>query len=1434
MKRCIYVFCVLVLAGIFTVTGSGIGAAGTSLESYCEGFVSGAIQSPIRIDVQQTSRSVNLDVSVSGQEIQTVDDRTVWRIPNEGIEGKVGYPDLPVVTRWVRVPDNGRIELSFQLSNVSHFAAAPPHAFQLSDAEGSSPQSIDSNSEFNHGIYPPEPVTIGEPVIMRGVRMVVMSFYPIRWDGDAQEYISTQNFQAEISASNERGINEVQEITRCPSKGFDRMLETLLVNPPRRDNPDQEYPPGGYLIVADVNAPDAIMEFVDWKRRAGHPVEVLRIQGQEMDIVMLREMIREIYFEIGFEYLVLMGSNFADPPLYLPLNSNDFYDVYYGLLEGGDMFPEVAVGTFNCITEESLTCAIRRAISYQSAPYNEEIDWFTRAGIGVGACSVPQDLSPSYTGKWINEVLSRNQFDDVHTSFFADNGVDDPHELIENLYNWNVNFVIVRAHAWNLEVENINPGPVYPFQFLVSSGTISPPDNGAFNWIFRQGTPDDMKGPSAGFGHLSSPRTNNANALVGGLVESLFLLDIDTYGWARNYAIANLMRVMADGEDHIEYCFSHWQFYGDPGQWCWVGVPLEIEVQRRQEIDPDATEFSVRVVAAGGDEAVSDATVCLFQEDGPKLISQTSEDGLVNFTWSLRELNDNPLQLTVTGTGLYPNLSEVDIVDSEVWVALSNVIIDDADGGNNDQIANPAEMINLGLELLNPNGEESPEIAHITVESLSPYAVVEEVDFNVGPIAPGQMHQLENPISVEILPGCPNGEVVQLRVDLDMGDQFPAIYAGVELNVVAPDLGFVDVDGDIIIEIEGDIGPGLRSEISVPIRNRGDQATVELEAQLGSLSSFAMVTSFESHYPVIGIRQEVMPDGADFAITVDPTTVPGSIAHFQLILSGGPVQDTLHFSLPVGVPAEGAPLAPDNYGYIAIDSGDDEVVWGETPVYDWIEICPWEEEDPNMVGQQINIMMGEEQDTSILLNLPFPFIYYGEEFNQITVCSNGWIAVGDQTELVNQQNWVMPGFDGAFGMLAVFWDRLFWNMENDGLFSFHDEENGRFVIEWVTGVENRGGERSDNKFEIILFDAERYPSATGDCQILFQYHTVNNVQDQWEANAHATVGISSPDGKDGLLYSYWNIEPESCNELGPEGAILWTTVNYGNNSRLYGEVTRWVDGAAVAGVNISTSNGYETVTDEDGSYLIIGSFPEPFGITSTARSYTDFLIEDLVIEPGGQLEQNIVQPHVWLEAGPDTLQYGFQIERDEEVTISATGEGNCEYSISVVYDGEITAEDFWIPEEPIEGSLEAGENASIDIVLEGPGREIEVGVYMVDLLIANNTPREQLIIPLEITVVLEDEVNPDGNIPTSYEMYDPYPNPFNSRTTLIFALPVNSEVTFSILDLNGREAIRNIAGNYSTGQHNVVIDASELSTGLYFIQMEANNFRAIRQVLLLR
>ncbi len=1421
---------VLFLLGIFVITGLGIGATGSSFDKYCDGFVSGAVESPVRIDVDQTNRIVNLNVNVSGTEMQTVDNHTVWRIPNEGIEGRENYPDLPVITRFVRVPDRGRIVLSYQLNGEQRIAAPPPAEFYLSDEDGNSSPSRDSNPAYDNGIYPTEPVVISDPAIMRGVRIVTLSFYPIRWDADSQEYISVQNFQAEISALPGQGRNEIQEINRCASKGFDRMLEALLVNPPRRDNP--EYPPGGYLVVADEEAPEAVQEFVEWKRRAGHHVELLSIRAQEMDHNMLRGFIREIYFEIGFEYLVLMGSDDGEPPTYMPMdqeNRDGYYDVFYGLLEGDDEFPEVGVGTFNCITEESLICAIRRAISYQSAPYNDEPDWFTRAGVGVGACSVPDDLSPSYTGKWIEEVLNRNQFDDIATSFFSDNEIDSPHPMVEDLYNRNTNFIIVRAHLWNLDVNNINPGPVYPFQFLVSSGTISPPDRGAFNEVFRQGTPDNMKGPSAGFGHYSSPRTNNANALVGGLVESLFLLDIDTYGWARNYAVTNLFRVLGDGADHIEYCFSHWRYYGDPGQWCWVGVPQEVEVFHRQEIDPDATEFSVRVTNQGG-EPVPNATVCINQDEGLQLITKTNENGQANFTWQVGLLNESPLQVTVTGDGIYPNQGEIEIVNSEIWISLINSIVDDGEGGNGDGIVNPGENINLSLVLMNTAEERSPALAHITVESLSPWAIVEGVDFNADPLEPEAIIQLENPIPVEILQGCPNDDVIQLRVSIDVGDQFPVINAGVELAVTAPDLGFVERDGEVVIEIDGNLFPGMRSNLSIPVRNNGNLATPGLDARLETLSNVVMVTAFESHYPEIGEFGEGLPDGPDFTIATAPSTVPGSVAEFRLILSGGPVQDTLLFDLTIGEIDQGEPLSPDNYGYIALDVGDQNVFWGEAPVYDWIELNP--ADDPDFEGVQLEIEMGEEEDTSVLIELPMNFRYYGEDFNQITVCSNGWIAVGDQTNLLNQQNWVMPGFDGAFGMMAVFWDRLVWDGGNDGLFSYYDDANGRFIIEWITGVEN-DRDRADNRFEIILYDVDRFPSLTGDSQFLFQYHTVNNVQDQWEANAFATVGISSPDGKDGLLYSYWDVEPESCPTLDGEDAILWTTVNYADIVRIHGRVTRWIDANPVAGATVATSNGFETISQEDGSFVIFGLFPEPFDITSTARDYSDLVIEDVVVEAGEEFEQDILQPHVWLESEQDTLRYGFEIERDQQLTLNATGEGICEYSISVVYDGEITAEDFWLPEEPIEGNLVAGNSVSIDLVLEGPGREIEIGEYFIELLIAHTTPQEDILIPIEITVS-EDVENPNRGLPTTFKMYDPFPNPFNAKTTLGYALPINSVVTFTICDITGRMVSQVITGNYAAGEHEFVFDANELSTGFYFIRMETENFIAMRRVLLLR
>ena len=66
---------------------------------------------------------------------------------------------------------------------------------------------------------------------------------------------------------------------------------------------------------------------------------------------------------------------------------------------------------------------------------------------------------------------------------------------------------------------------------------------------------------------------------------------------------------------------------------------------------------------------------------------------------------------------------------------------------------------------------------------------------------------------------------------------------------------------------------------------------------------------------------------------------------------------------------------------------------------------------------------GNNQDDVETINLPFTFRFYGVEYDQISISSNGWIAMGE-TELESFRNYELPGVGGPSKMIAVFWDDL--------------------------------------------------------------------------------------------------------------------------------------------------------------------------------------------------------------------------------------------------------------------------------------------------------------------------------------------------------------------------------------------------------------------------
>ena len=79
-----------------------------------------------------------------------------------------------------------------------------------------------------------------------------------------------------------------------------------------------------------------------------------------------------------------------------------------------------------------------------------------------------------------------------------------------------------------------------------------------------------------------------------------------------------------------------------------------------------------------------------------------------------------------------------------------------------------------------------------------------------------------------------------------------------------------------------------------------------------------------------------------------------------------------------------------------------------------------------------------------------------------------------------------------------------------------------------------------------------------------------------------------------------------------------------------------------------------------------------------------------------------------------------------------------------------------------------------------------------------------------------------------------YPNPFNARTVTSFKLQVSSYVNLTVFDITGREVAKLVDGMKPAGSHQIVFDAKNLTSGVYFARLEAGEFRGARKILLLK
>jgi len=89
--------------------------------------------------------------------------------------------------------------------------------------------------------------------------------------------------------------------------------------------------------------------------------------------------------------------------------------------------------------------------------------------------------------------------------------------------------------------------------------------------------------------------------------------------------------------------------------------------------------------------------------------------------------------------------------------------------------------------------------------------------------------------------------------------------------------------------------------------------------------------------------------------------------------------------------------------------------------------------------------------------------------------------------------------------------------------------------------------------------------------------------------------------------------------------------------------------------------------------------------------------------------------------------------------------------------------------------------------------------------------------------------------PSSVVLYPPFPNPFNSTTTITFTINQDAEINLSVYDIQGREVQSLVNAHQSLGTHTLIWDASRQSNGVYFMRLMVDGRQlSVRKVVLLK
>ena len=1024
----------------------------------------------------------------------------------DGHINEPGMPEIPQFTTYYQLDPAKTYDFQFEIleSYTIENITILPH-------QGMDKWEVDAVDIINEEIYnsyeafPEDNMVLSERSQGRGIEFVSISVIPYTYYPKYNRLEVYSSIEIQVIETGENLGNQLNQPKR--SHIFDEFYKDIIVNFEYSDRPD-DYQAQAILYIGGGSSlsNSYVQDLIAWRHKQGYIVYTAtedEVGGSSASTSEIKNYISDAYYNWDNppEIVGLIGDTGGSYSLPNYSHSWSGYsgasDFDYTQLDGGDMIPEVFIGRISG-SSSNVENIINKTIHYEKADQVED-DWFEKAGLAGDPSS--SGNSTIFTNQYIENLMINHGMSDIRTDYDG-SGLQ---SFMNQQFNAGILYYNYRGYYWgagSYPEGSFNNGYETPFVTTITCGT------GDFNYSSSSeefvwlGSAANPKGAVGAVGMATTGTHTAYNNIVDmGIYDGIFSKNLWYAGAATSNGDLAIMTTYPNPNSAYSAAtaFSKWSnLIGDPALHLWSDLPTDFSFTHPDSISLGTTMLAFTITDENGNN-VKDARVTLLMGDDVIFTTgMTDDNGQITLNWDAVETGT--IDITVIKRNHRPYEGNIEI-SSASDVAVSMIY--------NEINVNSGEETDLEISLHNYGTLTATNVI-AEISCFSENVSIENNIMSYGNIVTGSSVKHFFPLYIHGTAFAMEDLGIILNITDGDGNNWDNY---IPINVIGPYL-FID-------EYQGVTNPGELTDISFMLNNVGSGDASNFTFELLSYENLVEVTSGIVWIDNLSADEQILLN--DFNITLNSSIINGSILPMDLQLTSyDGYTRTQIVNIKVGEVRDSDPVGPDMYGYYFY--GDEDTDYDLAPEYNWIEIAEG-------LGSQIiisdngngNCSGNSYSCSSTTLDLPFIFTFYGVDYDQVVVNTNGWISFGN-FEMYSFRNYPIPGAGGPSPMVAAFWDDL---KTGSSGYVYQYETNEMVVIQWDYMRTYDNGSRET--FEIILYNKEySTPTNTGDSEIKIQYEDFNNTSDgnynggTPTHGCYSTIGIENHLGDIGLQYSFNN------------------------------------------------------------------------------------------------------------------------------------------------------------------------------------------------------------------------------------------------------------------------------------------------------------------------